>query len=71
MLKAGSRIKVISICKAHQGSGKLYPLGFEEMIGEEGIVTKRKNKSGFVELDLDNLGRNWAFVKEDLEVIND
>lgn len=71
MLKAGSRIKVISISKEHQGQGKLYPLGFEYMVGQTGTVTKRKNKSGFVELDLDEHGRNWSFIKQDLQVIDD
>lgn len=67
MIKAGSRIKVIAINK---GIGKLYPTNFDDMIGLIGTVTKRKNESGYVELDLDEDGPNWVFERKDIKVID-
>lgn len=70
MIKKGSRIKVKKINKDYMGYGKIYPETFGEMVGAIGTVTRRKNTGGFVEVDLDEHGPHWAFLREDLEVID-
>ena len=70
MIKAGSKVKVISINKDNQGRLKLYSPNMEDFIGETGVVTKRKNKNGYVEVDLDDYGPHWTFERSDLEVIS-